>query len=513
MHINSIIDYYKGIQKYSSSDFSRVNIDLLAEKSTNEKVSTIFESKDYNNYNSAKITVGRRDDFKKKIALEDQFEESFQKVDTDECCSFFDFLSPNEAYPENVIPHLDLAKNGVLVSTGTERSFFNLAQIDQKKCEGLICIDINQKAIAYVRFNTLLLRITKTREEYIKLSSDIKDGNSDKHLDTDQLIKDRISLISIALENSDLNEKIKCYYRENLSKFGSLYLKERNLWRNKDSFKACWYHLNDTQFAQLQSYAKSGNIIAVVGDINKLSFLKMRKISIVDTSNIKNYSILDFQSPGDNFRPRIIHTCPPFRETVYKSYQFNPITDEVRNEITRIINIMCADEMCGIAEAIRTKFATFSTAKPINTADDIGPIYSQNNLLELQKILLNNYIQISGLGYIEFSEKRIEKLNKADPTQIEELIKHEKIELFLPRLVSHWPLLKPSIHLAFSKVNGWKEEFEKQFAGPYLDLNRFLQMLEEANLLQEFKDNFGADRLSRIQYLNTQSDWKSNFSK
>jgi hypothetical protein len=115
------------------------------------------------------------------LSLEQELEkEGCWQIDLDQWCSFYDFLEPNEGNPQKLIPHLqEISKKGVVVSTGTERSFFFLLFLvkllaNKNLCEGLIIKDINPKVKAYVDFNVLLLRITKTVEEYRELSERIE---------------------------------------------------------------------------------------------------------------------------------------------------------------------------------------------------------------------------------------------------------------------------------------------------------------------------------------------------
>ena len=247
-------------------------------------------------------------------------------------CPFRDYLEPNEYFPEGVKPHLQWNKKGLLVSTGTERSFFDLLFSDETQCEGLVVCDINPRVKAYVDFNVLLLRISKTREEYLKLSTVPED---------DQTLNERIKIIGTKINECPLSQKIHDYYLNNFKKFASIYLYADQFWRGKKSeyFTECRYDQYDDAFLKLQKYAQSGNIIAAIGDINDLTFLKRRHITILDTSNILAYSLLDLHGPQD-FHPRIIWTNLTLYTTTYRSYIHEDLSTEEKKELNTFINEM-----------------------------------------------------------------------------------------------------------------------------------------------------------------------------
>lgn len=217
-------------------------------------------------------------------------------------------LDPNESNPQGIKPHLKWFQEGLLVSVGTERSFFDLLFSDQTKCEGLVVRDTDPNIKAYVDFNVLLLRISKTRDEYLKLSTALPlTGYYSYQLAS--ILQDRIKIIEKKIDESDLPEKIKSYYQKNCKIFGSIYLDARQDWRGRkaEDFKGCRYDQDEEDFLKLQGYAQAGNIIAVIGEINDLTFLEGRNITFVDTSNILDYEPLDIQTHQD-FTPRIIWT-------------------------------------------------------------------------------------------------------------------------------------------------------------------------------------------------------------
>ena len=194
---------------------------------------------------------------------------------------FGDFLQPNEMFPQYVKPHLALMDDGLIVSTGTERSFFDLSLSDENKCTGLVIRDINPRVKAYTDFLILLLRISKSRKEFIDLS----ELNGSKK-ETLKLIKSRIVF-------SNMPQILKEYYLINLEDFSSLYWDEQKrgfAFSDKDTEFDYWD--KDEPFEKLRRYAQKGKIISTIGDINDLNFLANHKIAIVDTSNIAGYTPL-----------------------------------------------------------------------------------------------------------------------------------------------------------------------------------------------------------------------------
>ncbi len=259
-------------------------------------------------------------------SLEYQFAHlAFSDVDVNAECGFGDFLEPNELRPERVQPHLDRAGRGVLVSAGTERSFFDLIFSSEEKCEGLVVRDINPKVKAYVDFNTLMLRVSDSRKEYATLS-----GQKPSGLDDDDIIE-RISTLREKIGKHDMPQKVKEYYLKHLRDFAFVYfnapLNISQRWRNicSEFFDKCRYDIDDSQFSKLQRYARAGNIVSTIGSINDLTFLADRVVSVVDTSNIGGYEFIDLKVQGN---PRVIRVEPG----CYFSHKHVPLTDAERGE-------------------------------------------------------------------------------------------------------------------------------------------------------------------------------------
>jgi hypothetical protein len=119
-----------------------------------------------------------------------------------------------------------MTKPGIIVSVGTERSFFDLALSDPTICEGLVVRDIDPHVKGYVDFNVLLLRIAENREDYVQLSTPpphcshyyfgIKEANN-------KIILEKIKKIRLITEKADIPPVIKEYYLRYLDDFGLIY--------------------------------------------------------------------------------------------------------------------------------------------------------------------------------------------------------------------------------------------------------------------------------------------------
>jgi hypothetical protein len=270
-------------------------------------------------------------------SLAEEFAEfAFCEVNKDVKCDLPDYLEPNEGAPEAIKPHLSLSKKGVVtVVTGAERGFFHILF---SQCELFVFRDINPRAKLYVDGVLLLGLLAETVEEFAELSRPIQ--NEAEFVGRVELIKKKTLTL-------DINEKPKNYYLANLLAITSIYLKAPKQWRTEEVvsslyFSKCSYYNNKDQFLRLQKLAKAGNIIATIGDINDLTFLKSREVAIVDVSNIPDYCMLDLKGGGD-FHPRVVWTTlclgPSLSagSTSYRSYIHNAIQEKEKQEIDTLL--------------------------------------------------------------------------------------------------------------------------------------------------------------------------------
>jgi hypothetical protein len=428
---------------------------------------------------------------------------AFIPVDIRKDCGFDSYLEPNEGSPQRIKPHLALAERGVSVVTGTERGYFHLLFSDEKKCQGLIFMDINPKAVFYTRFNTCLLELSKDRNEYVKLSERPKDEAS---------FAERIETVAAKIGESDLPEKIKKFYLEHILDCTSVYYGKIQCWRDDDYYKQCRYDLDDAHFSKLQKYAKSGNIISILGDINDLRFIGVRNVfvSVLDTSNICDYACINPQGTG-NFRPRVVWTTQSPRVTDYFSYVHKTLNDQERIEFDELVKtIKQANQIDDdLHNWLNNKLPSnswlnnelLSNSHSDRFNADIGAFHSRNTLKGLREYVAENILEVPRLGYIDMkmSYRGFERLNSFSPEEIDCLCKHEGARRFLESLVDNWVILDPKIYLAFSRIEGWKEEFEKKFSCRCQNLDGFLGRLEEQGLLEGFIQEFGQGRLDALK--------------
>lgn len=413
------------------------------------------------------------------------------KVDLTQSNVFPDYIEPNELQILKVKAHLQFLKKGYLVSTGTERSFFDLAFSPEHLCTGLIVCDINLKVKAYVDFNALLLRLSKTKEEYEALS---------RTTDTEEEFAKRISVITDKIQSGGLEDKVKKYWETHLTEFGAVYLKAKKLWRDSKHFDGCKYYQDDIQFNKLKRYADAGNIISIVGDINDLKFLKGETVSVVDVSNIPHYCFLNFQAEG-KFRPRVIWTDLVKRHFCYHSYTYQPLSER-QNEIF--------DEQLGFIKEctfletkypFRDEYAFWLVREqraqaqdPFNA--DLGPFRSEKTLKFLQWYSQKNLLPLA-YGVVNMATKDICALNEYSFEELEESL--EDLQPFIKELAGAWKHLKPELYFFFCQLKGWNECFERYFLNHRAELDPFLLQMKADPSFQNFINEFTEARLGDLK--------------
>lgn len=230
-----------------------------------------------------------------------------------------DYRKPNEASPQNVKPHLALMEKGWIVSTGTQRCFFDLLLSPEDKCEGLITVDIDPIATAYNHFLVLLLYF----------SDDLKTFHTLWETEQSCLIE----ILKEKIMSSTMPDKLRFYYIQNIEHFADCYFGV-----GRDSINTHFpehgdnigieYHKDEVLFQKLRGYARDFKIIPICGDISDLSFARGRKIAIIDVSNIGDYSALCFKKYEDN-KPRIVSTELIYTKTIYYSGLYEVPSQEI----------------------------------------------------------------------------------------------------------------------------------------------------------------------------------------
>lgn len=433
-----------------------------------------------------------------------------------------EYFEPNEEHPEAVIPHLALAEKNIIVSTGTERSLFDLLF---GEFEGLVIRDVNPLTAAYHHFNIILLRFC-SREEYNTLSTPVFDGSAATFIPTkvkaNHLIKqapflERMAIISKKIENSDLADELKEFYQRNLNVCGAVYLSQDHNWRRWKSFSACQYQNNESQFLKLQKLARKGMIVPTTGDINQLQFLDPKKvpfkISVVDTSNIADYVPIDLQGLSGT-STRIITTTFSGANGVYFSCMHRPFSEQEASEFNHLFrNVLLP---CHESEAKAEK--TVKSLKKINMRDVFNittpNIYSSDRLGLLQEYLDESVINIPGIQVD--MKSNMKKLNTLSPTDIQKLCEHPRTAQFLKILVST-SQLSQDIYMAFSKIKGWTETFESYFMENPSKLPRLLKKLRNASLLTVLIENLGREKINGLIAAGLkdegfEKEWSSRFN-
>lgn len=339
----------------------------------------------------------------KLSSLETRYTNEATTIDfTDRCHrALGEFLVPNETGVLGVLPHLTMSELGLIVSVGTERSFFDLALCNPSKCEGLVVRDIDPHVKAYVDFNVLLLRIAKNMEHYEALSTlvpdkDLPPNDYRKPFWDEQNYLTRIKIIREITINADIPPKMKLYYLNYLDSFGRIYFKarmtrqnhklecNRTTWRESPLFEGVKYHKNEHLFSQLQRYAKCGSIIATVGDINELNFLDRMNIAVLDTSNVDGYKIL---IPKTKSTPNLIVTILE-NPTKYKSYVYKSLSEP---QLVKLENALSA-----LAEAWNYKNKYSVTMMRDILPDNIA-FYASEQILNLLTKYIDDYLfQVDG---------------------------------------------------------------------------------------------------------------------
>lgn len=262
-------------------------------------------------------------------SLESTYQDfAFSNEISDMSVDFSDYFYPNEKNPERLKEHLAPMREGFIASTGTERSLFNLLFAPKDKCKGVLIFDINPRTKLYNDFNVLLIRLCETPEQYVEISKPIKDEDD---------FRDRLCKIATKLAESSLPKALKEYYFAELKRMGAIFFSNKRLWRSdklnskyqkhkfnnykKNDFAACRYDQNPEQYKQIREYALSGNIVTICKSILDVSSLgKNDQFSVIDTSNIHDYTYLDF-SKIKNEQTIVIYTDVIDKgQGVYSSY-------------------------------------------------------------------------------------------------------------------------------------------------------------------------------------------------
>ena len=389
-------------------------------------------------------------------SLEARFRsQCLRPVDIHAQIQFADFLSPNEYCVMKIKPHLDMAykigdPSKYHFSTGTERSLFGF--LLASNCKGLIIRDINPRVKAYSDFNILLLRVLKDSKEFLELST----GD-----ENEQVILQKKAKIWERLEaDREMPLEVKSYYQHHFNDFASIYFGETTYinWRNREpwdrelKFQGVDYYNNETLFQKLKSFAKSGNIIATIGDIGDLAEFKDLPIGAIDISNIPNYTVLDFNWPHD---VRIIWTKFQGFDTQYFSKKLTPISTDERR--------VCADLLESLRDSEDILIGGRHFELPWWLQCKSPPFFCKELLVAMQKYRDENCLHSSTMGWMSKRTLMGKKLQRASVADIRALSVHPEIQKLSGAFARGWVVDKNvPRYMAMAGAPGWMEEFRAE---------------------------------------------------
>lgn len=347
-------------------------------------------------------------------------------------CGFQDFRDPNEySVATEIPPHLE-GMNGWIVSTGSERSLFDLL-LAPSTCEGLFVRDINWKIKAYIDCIVMLLRISENFSEFNTLITRFEDDSINRKLFPHR----QKPAILEKLTQSSLPPTIKNYYLKNLDDLLDCYydcftksfsLKPTPL--SSNFFESIDYRQRPELFEKLKHYADSGRIITTVGTIEDLEEVsKAIPIGVIDTSNIHDYIVLDIRT-GEQI-PKIIWVRGQRVSATYFSYTHSPLSKKEHDELTQLLKTFRQTNF----EAFSTMSHTLSNAFFLEmaiTGQDSGDIclsYSKELLTRLRDYrtkyiytteslsvnFMHYFSQENFFNWIDSSEENLQKVIK-DPS-------------------------------------------------------------------------------------------------
>lgn len=432
--------------------------------------------------------------------LESSLGEQITKIDLNAECDFELFLSPNEACPEGIKDHLNNARPGIIVSTGTERNFFNLLHCNEL-CTGIVSVDINPKVKAYGDFNVLLLRIAKDCDDYETLSDNTYDLSKYAHrLSAEEFLQIKVDELKRRIETDTLlSEEMKGYYLDHLKDFGNVYYTSDFSWKTYlDDFANVRYFSNVDQFNRLQKFAREGNIVFTVGDMNDLSFLNSYLIAAVDTSNISDYVMLSLKVPNDT---PIIYTRPNWQKTTYSCYVHKNLTLEENCEFDKLLKTISTAHRKLIQTIRVLPWVKEKVSKFVRIAFD-HRFRSNELLLKMRDYFENHVLEFPDGTVLALPDTTCKAFTTCKALlspfnydlftlpagKIAELCQNPKVQRHLKEIVASWAEADLKGYLSFSQMEGWKEEFMKNFKNHISDFPNFLKRVEEQNQLNTLRE-------------------------
>ena len=409
------------------------------------------------------------------------------------------YLTPNEAVGSGLRSLLDDMDRGLIVSVGTERSLFDLALADPERCEGLVVRDINPWVKAYLDFVVCLFRISDSREEFLSLSK------PPQEIDREEMGQ-RLDELRRKIEAArTIPGVVKEYYQKNLDQFARVYyrsLRDSALAhpesppgfaeRYRYLFFAVDYFNRDDIFLKLQKFAREGRIVTTVGTICDLSFLGDKSVSIIDTSNVHNYSMMDIRGYRSDHPPRVIWTvCRGLRiPAIYHSFRYEQLTAEEREELSLF------------HQRLNPAGPSYLRSLFSSQAGDVDVCSYSKEALEVFRAFWEKLCyEIPEHDFLCFApnannEYGIEKLKKLPRATIEFMMKDPAFSRFTEELVKGYDRLGSDLYMKFMDVPGWREAFESAMKEGFVLTRRIFEGLCIDELLKKFCDRFGRERVA-----------------
>jgi hypothetical protein len=294
-----------------------------------------------------------------------------------------------------------------------------------------------------------LLRILNDSQEYLELSTGDR---------TEQVIEQKKAKIWERLEaDREMPLEVKSYYQQHFNDFASIYFRETTYinWRDGNpwdlgiKFEGVDYYNKETLFQKLKSFAKSGNIIATIGDIGDLTEFKDLPIGAIDISNIPNYAVLDFNWSHD---VHIVWTKFQGFNTEYFSKKFTPISAEER--------IVCADLLKSLRDSEDILIGGQHLELPFWLVTQSPPFFCKELLVTLQKYRDENCLYSPTMGWMSTRTLMGEKLQKASVSDVQALSLHPEIHKLSGEFARNWVVDKNiPRYMAMIDAPGWLEGF------------------------------------------------------
>lgn len=199
-------------------------------------------------------------------------------------------------------------------------------------------------------------------------------------------------------------------------------------------------------------------------------------------------------------------------DATYYSYMFEAMKEsdkiELKQLYTKLIKFAADDYYEGENERnlalwlnIKVSHASYD-GNPYDHS--VGAFYSTRTFKAVKQYMARNFIEFTRIGFVDMSNiygHSIIRLNALSQEEIQQSCQNPEMKRFLPKIIECWTRLKPSTYLAFSKIEGWNDAFERYFCSPSntLALNFFLKRLEDEKLMNEFIKIFGEQNLEILK--------------